>query len=79
VTQKDGYFKLDLSPYAIYLQHDVLLSLELIAYNGSPGSYINLSCALGGPSFYRKTSHDDWTHVPMIRIGAFLDVDYEKQ
>ncbi|WP_207435638.1 carboxypeptidase-like regulatory domain-containing protein [Sabulibacter ruber] len=68
---------LDLRDRNIYLESDVLLSLELVRDLGKggltfSGGFLNVDC------YFRHTSQSNWQKVPIVGLGFNATISYAK-
>jgi len=78
VVKDQKKIMLDLTPYNITVEDDFLLSLEWIMdLPDKRTSFMFCAGFLGNRIFFRKTSQDKWTSVP-VGIGNYCIVEYEK-
>lgn len=70
-----GFVEVDLTPYHIFTDKDVFISIEWIKDLGdAKGLYF--STKIGSPTYYRQTSQDQWRKIAGIGIGLHAEVAY---
>lgn len=75
-AEKTGYVEFDLTPYNIFVSHDVVIAIEWIKDLGdAKGLYFSTKLA-GSGTYYRQTSQDKWQKIGAIGIGLHSEVAY---
>jgi hypothetical protein len=74
-SSKTGLVEVDLSKLYLFVDNDVIVSLEWIKdFGDTKGLYF--SCQLFGGTWYRMASQDKWEHLSAVGVGLFVDVEY---
>ncbi|MDO9000296.1 MAG: carboxypeptidase-like regulatory domain-containing protein [Bacteroidota bacterium] len=73
--EKTGLIELDLTPYNLYVDDDVFISLEWIKDLGDVKGLFFSSKLVGSPTYFRQASQDKWAKIP-IGVGLHAEVAY---
>ncbi|MFT7297920.1 MAG: hypothetical protein ACI81S_000840 [Sphingobacteriales bacterium] len=73
-TIEQGRVAVDLTPYKIWIDEDVIVTMEWIEDLGEQGLYF--SAGFLGTVYGRQTSQGDWEKVSGIRLGLNMKVAY---
>ena len=74
---KDETLTINLEKYNIYIDDDVLISLEWLTEPG--GKTIEFGSGFKSESFMRHTCESEWKKIPLgVGIGIFATVIYTK-
>lgn len=75
-SERTGYIEFDLTPYTIYVDEDVFITLEWIKDLGDvTGLYFSTKLA-GNSTYYRQTSQDKWGKLNAVGVGLHAEVAY---
>lgn len=78
VVRDQRQILLDLTSYDITVDHDFIISLEwILDLPDKEKNFMFCAGLIGNRIFYRKTSQDSWSTVP-LGIGNYCEVEYEK-
>lgn len=70
-----GLIELDLTPYNIYVDDDVFISLEWIKDLGDVKGLFFSTKLVGSPTYFRQVSQDKWAKIP-IGVGIHAEIAY---
>jgi hypothetical protein len=70
-----GLIELDLSPYNLYVDDDVFISVEWIKDLGDVKGLFFSTKMVGSPTYFRQASQDKWSKIP-IGVGLHAEVAY---
>ncbi|MBA2610679.1 MAG: carboxypeptidase-like regulatory domain-containing protein [Bacteroidetes bacterium] len=73
--EKTGLIELDLTPYNLFVDDDVFISLEWIKDLGDVKGLFFSAKLVGSPTYYRQASQDKWQKIP-VGIGLHAEVAY---
>ncbi len=75
VKEKTGLIELDLTPYNIYVDGDVFISIEWIKDLGDVKGLYFSSKLVGSPTYFRQASQGDW-HKIAVGVGLHAEIAY---
>ncbi len=70
-----GLIELDLTPYNLYVDDDVFISIEWIKDLGDVKGLFFSAKLVGSPTYFRQASQDDW-HKIAVGVGLHAQVAY---
>ena len=70
-----GLIELDFTPYNIYVDDDVFISLEWIKDLGDVKGLFFSTKLVGSPTYFRQASQDKWAKIP-IGVGLYAEIAY---
>ena len=70
-----GLIELDLTPYNIYVDDDIFISLEWIKDLGDVKGLFFSTKLVGSPTYFRQASQDKWAKIP-IGVGIHAEIAY---
>jgi hypothetical protein len=73
--EKTGLIELDLTPYNLYVDDDVFISVEWIKDLGDVKGLFFSTKLVGSPTYFRQASQDKWAKIP-IGVGLYAEVAY---
>ncbi len=79
ITKKKGKEVIDLEPYDIKVDNDVVVSIELVEVYGSAIYFALSASAYGGQSFTRELSQDSWKIYKRVGMGFSMDSSFPKK
>lgn len=71
-----GFVEIDLTPYSIFVDKDVFISIEWIKDLGDVRGLYFSTKMVGGATYFRRTSQDKWGKTSPIGLGLFAEVAY---
>jgi len=75
MKEKTGLIELDLTPYNLYVDDDVFISIEWIKDLGDiKGLYFSAKL-VGSQTYFRQASQDKWQKIP-VGLGLHAEVAY---
>jgi hypothetical protein len=74
--QKVGYVDFDLTPYKIFVDDDVFISLEWVKDLGDARGLAFSTKIIGASTYYRQTSQGKWEKTNSIGVGLHAEVAY---
>lgn len=75
MKEKTGLIELDLTPYNLYVDDDVFISLEWIKDLGDVKGLYFSAKLVGSPTYFRQASQDKWNKIP-VGLGLHAEVAY---
>ncbi|PBQ32231.1 hypothetical protein CNR22_10755 [Sphingobacteriaceae bacterium] len=75
-AEKTGYIAYDLNPYGIFVDDDVIISIEWIKDLGDAKGLYFSTKMLGSGTYYRQTSQAKWEKIASIGIGLHAEIAY---
>ena len=75
MKEKTGLIELDLTPYNLYVDDDVFISLEWIKDLGDVKGLYFSSKLVGSPTYFRQASQDKWQKIP-VGVGLHAEGAY---
>ncbi len=76
---KNGVVSVDLSPYQIYVQDDIIVSLEWLRdLCSNANSELGFSASLFGNAYDRSRSFEGWGKISVATPGMWMKVRYEQ-
>lgn len=75
MKEKTGLIELDLTPYNLYVDDDVFISLEWIKDLGDVKGLYFSAKLVGSPTYFRQASQDKWQKIP-VGVGLHAEVAY---
>ncbi|MDX1471314.1 MAG: carboxypeptidase-like regulatory domain-containing protein, partial [Flavobacteriaceae bacterium] len=76
IDEKEGVVNINLEPYNIHVNEDILISLELLEVHGEEIGFAISGNTDYGPSYIRYVSQDDWEKYRYQGINYALSVSY---
>lgn len=73
--EKIGFIELDLKPYNIYVDDDVIISIEWIKDLGDASKLYFSTKLIGSDTYFRNASQDKWEKTS-IGVGLHVEVAY---
>ena len=73
--EKTGLIELDLTPYNLYVDDDVFISVEWIKDLGDVKGLFFSTKMVGSATYFRQASQDKWSKIP-IGVGLHAEVAY---
>ena len=74
--EKLGFIEVDLTPYAIFADDDVFISIEWIKDLGDARGLYFSTKLVGAATYFRQASQDKWEKTSPIGIGIHVEVGY---
>lgn len=74
--EKNGFIEVDLTPYAIFADDDVFISIEWIKDLGDVTGLYFSTKLVGAATYFRQASQDKWEKTSPIGIGIHVEVGY---
>lgn len=74
--EKTGVMSLDLTPFNLFLDEDVFISLEWIKDLGDASKLMFASKLVGSSTYFRMASQDKWEKVSPIGVGLYVEASY---
>ena len=75
LKEKTGMIELDLTPYNLYVDDDVFISIEWIKDLGDVKGLYFSAKLVGSTTYFRQASQDDW-HKIAVGVGLHAEVAY---
>jgi len=76
LKEKTGLIELDLTPYNLYVDDDVFISIEWIKDLGDvKGLYFSAKVVGSNPTYFRQASQGDW-HKIALGVGLHAEIAY---
>ncbi len=75
-VEKTGYIEFDLTPYTIFVDQDVFISIEWIKDLGDAKGLYFSTKLVGNSTYYRQVSQDKWQKINSIGVGLHAEVAY---
>ena len=73
--EKIGFIEFDLKPYNIYVDDDVIISIEWIKDLGDASKLYFSTKLIGSDTYFRNASQDKWEKTS-IGVGLHIEVAY---
>jgi hypothetical protein len=71
-----GFIEVDLKPYSILVNEDVIISLEWIKDLGNVSGLYFSSKLVNGSTYFRNASQDKWEKISGVGIGLHAEIGY---
>lgn len=71
-----GFVEVDLRPYNIFVNEDVIIAIEWIKDLGDAKGLSFSTKLVGSGTYYRQTSQDKWEKINSIGVGLHAQVAY---
>lgn len=75
-SEKTGFVEFDLTPYAIFVDDDVIISIEWIKDLGDAKGLYFSTKLIGSSTYFRQTSQAKWEKINAIGVGLHAEVAY---
>lgn len=76
VKQMPSFIEVDLSPYAIYVDDDIFISIEWIKEISKGNSVMFSAKLIGSPTYFKNASQDKWQKMASIGVGLHAEIGY---
>lgn len=71
-----GFVEIDLRPYSLFVNEDVVISIEWIKDLGDAKGLYFSTKLLGGNTYFRRASQDAWEKTSPVGVGLHVEVGY---
>jgi CarboxypepD_reg-like domain len=71
-----GFIEVDLKPYSILVNEDVIISLEWIKDLGNVSGLYFSSKLVNGSTYFRNASQDKWEKISGVGVGLHAEIGY---
>lgn len=75
-TEKTGLQTFDLTPYNLFLDDDVFISIEWVKDLGDASKLMFATKMIGSATYFKQASQDKWEKVSPIGIGLYVEAAY---
>jgi len=75
-VEKTGLQTFDLTPYNLFLDEDVFISLEWVKDLGDASKLMFATKIIGSATYFKQASQDKWEKVTPIGIGLYVEAAY---
>ena len=76
VEQMPCFINLDLTPYGIYTDEDVFISIEWVKAISKASKVMFSSKLIGAQTYFKDASQDKWQKLPSIGVGLHAEIAY---